>query len=282
MADTVITIRELLDQGRGQLSGLDTARLDAEILLCHVLHSDRSRIYAGLERGITADQQATYAELISARQTGIPVAYLTGKKEFWSVELCVNEHTLVPRPETECLVEAVLEQIPTEEALTIADLGTGSGAIAIALASERPACKLLASDINTEALTIANHNADLQTPGQIRFVRSDWFSNIDEHFDIIVSNPPYIADKDPHLSGPDMGHEPANALRGGRDGLDAIRKIIEGAVSHLNTDGWLFLEHGFDQARAVSALFHSGHFGNVTTRKDYAGLDRVTFGQYTG
>ncbi len=276
------TIRELLEQGRSRLVGLDSAQLDAEVLLCHVLQSDRGLLYARPEKRIGTAQQSSYARLISARCTGTPVAYLTGKKEFWSIELRVDEHTLVPRPETECLVEAALEHIPQGQALCIADLGTGSGAIAIALAIERPACRLLASDISAEALAVASYNARSQAIDQIRFVKSNWFSHIDERFEIIVSNPPYVADSDPHLGGTGVRHEPASALRGGHDGLDAIRCIIEGAGGHLTKGGWLFLEHGFDQAKAVSDLFRAKHYINVATRKDYAGLDRVTYGQYTG
>src|SRR5690606_36104570 len=179
------------------------------------------------------------------RRLGKPVAYLTGTREFWSMEFQVNEHTLIPRPETECLVETVLKLVPDNANLDVADLGTGSGAIAIAIASERPHCRIVATDICDRALAIAVKNATRLDVNNIQFVKSDWYTNLQGSFDIIVSNPPYIRNDDAHLHGDGVAHESMLALRGGVDGLDAIRNIISNAVRYLNKGGWLVIEHGY-------------------------------------
>lgn len=277
---TALTISEALDQARSQLTGFDSARLDAEVLLCHVLGSDRSRLYAYPEVTLQSGQQSAFEKLIDQRQTGYPVAYLTGKKEFWSIELTVNQDTLIPRPDTECLLESVLDRIPLNQPGRIADLGSGSGAIAIAIASERPHCRIVATDINESTLAIARENAERLQLNQIDFIQSNWFTNVEGRFDVIVSNPPYISENDPHLLSGDIKHEPVSALIAGPDGLDAIRVICQQAKNFMNLQGWLLLEHGYDQADSVHKLLQENGFTGIFTRSDYAGHERVSGGQF--
>lgn len=277
---TALTISEALDQARSQLTGFDSARLDAEVLLCHVLGTDRSRLYAYPEVALRSGQQSAFEELIDQRQTGYPVAYLTGKKEFWSIELTVNQDTLIPRPDTECLLESALDRIPLNHPGRIADLGSGSGAIAIAIASERPRCRIVATDINESTLAIARENAERLQLNQIDFIQSNWFTNMEGRFDMIVSNPPYISENDPHLLSVDIKHEPASALIAGPDGLDAIRVICQQAKKFMNLQGWLLLEHGYDQAVSVHKLLQENGFTGIFTRSDYAGHERVSGGQF--
>lgn len=276
---TALTIRELLHEAESKLHNSDSARLDAEILLCNVLDVDRGKLRSSPENIIPLNAVNLYRSLVQERQQGKPVAYLTGTKEFWSLEFHVNEHSLIPRPETECLVEAALKLIPENAEHNIADLGTGCGAIAIAIASERPRCRITATDICEHALAVAAANASRLTVNNINFVISDWYAGLQDMFDIIVSNPPYIRDDDEHLQGDGVAHEPGSALCGGEDGLDAIRNIISNASRYLNPDGWLLIEHGYDQAQAVRSLFEKFHFTDIQTNPDYAGVERVTFGK---
>ena len=208
------------------------------------------------------------------------MAYLTGVREFWSMPLQVNAHTLVPRPETEILVEAALQRIPAGQSLRIADLGTGCGAIALAIAREHPACHIIATDISNEALVMAKINAAQHEAGRITFVLSDWFHSLDGTFALIVSNPPYVRKDDAHLLRTDISHEPRLALCGGADGLAAILRIIGGAGRHLDHNGWLCIEHGCNQGPAVRGLFADNGFTDVVTINDYAGLERVSCGRY--
>jgi len=273
------TIKELLHEAESQLHNSGSARLDAEILLCNVLDVDCGRLYSSPETIIPDNEVSLYRALVKDRQQGRPVAYLTGTREFWSLEFQVNEHTLVPRPETECLVETALEHIPVNAKLDIADLGTGSGAIAIAIASERPCCAITATDICEQALAVAAENAGRLAVNNVNFVKSDWFAMVQGSFDIIVSNPPYIRNDDEHLAGDGVACEPRHALCGGEGGLDAIRTIISNASRYLNPDGRLLIEHGYDQAQAVRAMFEKFHFTLIQTSPDYAGLERVTCGR---
>ena len=237
------SVKTLLHEGIQKLQNSISARLDAELLLCRVLQIDRSQIYSGFGCDISADKILEFRSLLDRRKEGCPIAYLVGQKEFWSLELYVNEHTLVPRPETECLVETVLTYVPNNAAYSIVDLGTGNGAIALALASELPTCKITAIDVCTHALAVARLNAKHHDFTQIRFKQGNWFTGLKETFDIIVSNPPYIRSRDEALILGELAHEPVLALDGGRDGLDAIRKIINRSASHLNPGGRIFIEH---------------------------------------
>lgn len=274
------TIRELLREAEQQLHASGSARLDAEVLLCSVTDFDRARLYACPEINIEPRQVAAFKARVRERQEGTPVAYLTGVREFWSMSFRVNAHTLVPRPETECLVEAALQRIPAGQPLYIADLGTGCGAIALAIAKERPACHISATDISNEALAVARINAAQHSVDQITFVLSDWFSALHGSFALIVSNPPYVRDGDERLVHTDIRHEPRLALCGGADGLDAIQRIIGGAGRYLEHNGWLCIEHGCEQGPAVRGLFSNNGFTDVVTINDFAGLERVSCGRY--
>jgi release factor glutamine methyltransferase len=275
------TIRDLLKAAQSELTFSDTARLDAEILLCHVMNTQRAWIYSRPEQQIPQQQVKTYRSLVKRRSKGYPIAYLTGHKEFWSIDLTVNEHTLIPRPETECLVEYLLEMIPAEKILNLTDLGTGSGAIAIAIARERPKCRITATDINDKALEIATANAKSIGLENIIFIKSDWFSTIKrQKFDIIVSNPPYIRSDDKHLQQGDVRFEPLDALKAGCDGLQHIREIIDQAPDYLINNGWLLLEHGYDQGHDVRTHLTSSCYSDVITHHDYAGNERITLARH--
>jgi release factor glutamine methyltransferase len=270
-------IRELL--AAATLSG-DSARLEAELLLCHCLQQSRSYLYTWPEKMIDGELCAAYEALLAARRTGTPVAYLTGLREFWSLPLQVDERTLIPRPETETLVEWALK-LPLPKNTRVVDLGTGSGAIALALASERPHWQLLATDISDDALAVAGLNARRLGLGNIEFLCSDWEQSlVPGSFQLMVSNPPYIALADPHLGQGDVRFEPAAALRSGVDGLDALRRIIATAPEYLSRGGWLLLEHGYDQAEPVRRLLQSAGFKAVASRPDLAGIDRISGGRW--
>ena len=271
------TIRSLLIEAERRLNGSDTGRLDAEVLLCHVLATDRARLYSAKDNVVSDGVQVRYRELISKRASGVPVAYLTGQREFWSLPLEVNDHTLIPRPETEHLVETALELIRTEDLRRIADLGTGSGAIALAIRSERPGCDVVATDISEAALALAQDNAARLDISGIDFRLGDWCEALaGETFDLIVSNPPYVADNDPYLHQGDLRFEPRLALAAGTDGLDAIRRILAGVRACLRKRGWLALEHGFDQKERLWNLLENHGFQPLKTVRDYGGKERVT------
>ncbi|WP_417538883.1 peptide chain release factor N(5)-glutamine methyltransferase [Marinobacter sp.] len=273
-----LTCEALLSDAARRIAG-DTPRLDAELLLDHVTGVGRSGFRAFPEREIEPRLAAEFDDLVRQRVQGMPVAYLLGHQEFWSLPLSVSQSTLIPRPDTECLVEQALE-LPLPDDARVVDLGTGTGAIALALASERPGWAVSACDLMGEAVALAQANArDLKLP--IEVFQSRWFAGLPAGaFDLIVSNPPYIASSDHHLNEGDVRFEPASALVSGADGLDDIRLIVAEAPAWLNAGGWLLLEHGYDQAEAVQGLLASRGFTKVDSRKDYGGNDRMTLGQW--
>jgi len=274
------TVTELLLQAEQSINCSDSARLDAEILFCDVMQFNRSRIYSHPEQIVPDDKSVLFQSLIAQRQQGRPIAHLTGKKEFWSLQLAINEYTLIPRPETELLVETALQLVPDDTTFNILDLGTGSGAIAIAIASERPNCKIVATDINTNALTMAKKNAETYQLQNIQFYISDWYRDIpSQSFDLIVSNPPYIKQDDEHLSQGDVRFEPEIALVAGADGMQAINMILENAKNYLASDAYLLIEHGYDQRSLVEEAFLKHDFKQLKTFQDLSGQDRMTIGQ---
>lgn len=272
------TVRALLDDAAQRLCGVSSsARLDAELLLGHALGKGRAVLWAWPDAEVSPEDVARYRALIQRRASGEPVAYLVGRREFWSVDLVVTPATLIPRPETEHLVEAALAIIPAGARWTIADLGTGSGAIAVALAKERPSCHVLATDLSLSALLVARGNAANQCLENISFVCGHWLNPLPHRrFHVIVSNPPYVASTDPHLSHGDLRFEPRTALEGGPSGLDALRHIIQHASAHLLPGGWLVLEHGPCQADEVHRLLLDNDLHEVRLVRDLQGRPRVT------
>lgn len=252
--------------------------LDAEVLLAHALNRPRSHLYAWPEQAPDADAQARFDHLMRRRAQGEPLAHLTGRREFWSLTLEVSAASLVPRPETEGVVSLALALVHKPRA-RIADLGTGSGAIALALAGERPGWQLIATDQSRAALHIAQANALRLGSGNVHFAQGDWCKSLDlPCFDAIVANPPYVCSDDALLTTAPLCFEPRAALDGGADGLDALRCIIADAPDHLCPGGWLVLEHGRDQGRAVRALLAAHAYREVQTHPDLAGHARVSCG----
>lgn len=267
---------------------LDAARRridpdDAERLLLHALQRPRAWLYAHAGEPVADDLRARFETLVARREAGEPVAYLCGQRGFWTLDLRVTPDTLIPRPETERLVELALERLPAGAGLHIADLGTGSGAIALALASERPRAQVVATDASAAALAVARANAQAARLSNLTFRAGDWLEAVPGlRFDLIASNPPYIEAQDPHLSQGDLRFEPAMALSSGLDGLDAIRRIVRDAPAHLVPGGWLLFEHGLRQGGQVRALLVSAGFVEVATHQDLEQRDRVTLGRLPG
>lgn len=280
------TVRQALTAARQRLADLPDSdpELDAQVLLARLLDKDRSWLYAWPEASLNAGQLAAFERLVTRRAAGEPVAHLTGEREFWGLNLAVSADTLIPRPDTELLVECALALGDAHAPLRLLDLGTGSGAIALALAHERPHWQIVASDAAAAALSVARHNAARLGLTRVQFRQGDWLDVVaaDERFELILSNPPYIATVDPHLGRGDVRHEPASALISGSDGLDDIRALADRAPRHLEPGGWLALEHGFQQGAAVRELLRQAGLGAVETREDLAGRPRVTLGQQPG
>jgi release factor glutamine methyltransferase len=255
-------------------------RVDAEWLLAHALTRPRTWLFAHAGDLVTVDVVARFEALLARRQAGEPVAYLTGSQGFWTLELDVSPATLIPRPETELLVELALARIPVDAETRIADLGTGSGAIALAIAKERGRAEVIASDASTAALEVAQRNAARNGIANVDFRNGDWLAPLaGERFSLIASNPPYIAEGDPHLGEGDLRFEPPTALSSGHDGLDAIRRIARDAPTHLHPGGWLLLEHGWGQGDVVRALLEASGFVDVQTAQDLEGRERVSLGR---
>lgn len=254
-----------------------TPHLDAEVLAMHALGFSRSElIVRGAEQSCETSR-GRFQDFVARRAAGEPVAHITGTREFWSLPLKVTPATLIPRPETELLVERALERIPRDATWRIADLGTGSGAVALAIARERPGCHIVATDISAPALDVARHNAEQHAIGNVAFRRGRWLEALcGERFNLIVSNPPYVCENDPHLQQGDVRFEPRTALAGGPDGLESIRAISAEARTHLHAGGWLMLEHGHDQGERVASQLRWHGYHEVTTHPDLAGHARVT------
>jgi release factor glutamine methyltransferase len=253
--------------------------LDAQVLLAHVLGVARAWLAAHATDALPPEAASRFFALAQRRRDGEPIAYLTGAREFWGQALRVTPDVLIPRPETETLVELALTLVPRDSAVRIVDLGTGSGAIALALAHERPLAQVTGTDVSPAALAVARDNARGLGIANVTFVVSDWFAALhDARFDLIVSNPPYVAATDPHLAEGDVRFEPRMALSPGGDGLTALRMIIAGAHKHLIAGGHLVVEHGYDQSAAVCALFRDAGFDRVTVRNDLAGIARIVGG----
>ena len=255
-------------------------RHEAEQLLAHALGRDRAWLFAHAIDELEAGQVAAFEALLARRIAGEPVAYLTGRRSFWTLELEVNADTLIPRPETELLVELALARLPDAEKINVADLGTGSGAIALSLAQERPRAWVIATDASAGALAVAKRNALSHGIGNVEFRQGSWFAPLSgERFDLIASNPPYIAEGDPHLQQGDLRFEPATALSSGSDGLEDIRDIVAHAGEHLVAGGWLLLEHGLEQGAAIRGLLEIAEFVEVETAQDLEMRNRVTLGR---
>ena len=273
------TVRALLLEGRHRLGGdADGAALEAELLLLHLIDRPRSWLRGHPEAELGPTLCAQYRTLIARRAAGEPIAYLTGQRGFWSLDLHVAPGVLIPRPETEQLVELALARLPTDRPSRLADLGTGSGAIALAVASERPLCRVVATDRSEAALAIARRNAAQLGLERVDFYQGHWCEPLNGHFDLIVSNPPYIRTDDPHLDQGDLRHEPRDALASGADGLDAIRTLLACTPRHLLPGGWLLLEHGYDQGPALRRLLEQHGFAEITTWRDLAGHERISGG----
>ena len=271
----------LLEDGKHALyQQSDTPKIDAEVLLQHVVQRPLAWLISHGDKPASIEHIKRYYALIAERQRGQPVAYLTGEKEFWSLTLKVDSRVLVPRPDTETLVEQALARLTPTQTTQVLDLGTGSGAIALAIAKERPLAEVIAVDSSEEALDLATENARRNHVDNVAFLHSDWFAEVPAHmrFDLIASNPPYVHAEDPHLSEPDLRFEPAVALVGGGDGLDDIRMIVNNTPDFLQSGGWLLIEHGYDQAAAVVALYSSRGFQRIETYQDLNGQPRCTVG----
>ena len=276
-----MTLNDAIVAATAQLKNSSpTPALDAQVLLAHSLGQDRTYVIAHARDDLDTDTQKRFEQLVTKRLGGTPVAYLTGKQEFWSLPIMVTVDTLIPRPETELLVELALEKIPEYENSSILDIGTGSGAIAIAIANERENASVVASDSSAQAIEVAMRNANQLELDNIKFVEGATFDPlVNKIFDLVVSNPPYVPENDPHLTQGDVRFEPRSALAAGHDGLDVIRQIVEQAIDYLVPQGWLMIEHGYDQESAVEKLFERAGFEEIECYRDLSGQPRVTIGR---
>jgi release factor glutamine methyltransferase len=274
-----VFVRALLEEGARALLGED-ARREATLLLAHVLGVSDAWLVTHAGDGIDAARAADFRALVARRARGEPVAYIVGVRGFHALDLIVTPDVLIPRPETELLVDLALRRLPVDVDCAVADLGTGSGAVALAIAKARPRAGMIATDASPAALDVARRNADRLGLRNVEFAQGDWCAALGgARFDVIVSNPPYVADGDPHLSRGDLRFEPRSALASGIDGLDAIRVIARDARTHLCARGWLVLEHGFDQGPAVHALLARHGYAEVFTARDLGGHERVSGGR---
>lgn len=273
-----LNIGRYLEDAAAILSiGADSPRLDAELLMGMVLRRPRSFIIAHRDDFLDREQAARFEALVRRRFSGEPIAYISGVREFWSLPLRVNRHVLIPRPETELLVEKALARTPDEDGIRVLDLGSGSGAIALAIARERPRAEVIGVDNSPEAIRIATLNASVLKLANVRFLESNWFDAVrGEKFHTVVSNPPYVINRDEYLMAGDLRFEPQDALAGGDDGLECIRAIIDRAHNYIVRQGWMLLEHGADQRRAVKRLLEAQRYYDICCYQDLAGLDRVT------
>jgi release factor glutamine methyltransferase len=282
MSSRINTVEQLLSTAILQLNKTSlTAQLDAEILLAFSLNKSRTWLRTWPEQCIDQSAMSDFTQLVKQRQQGLPIAYLTGQREFWTQTFQVTKDVLIPRPETELLVEHCLQMIAPNQSQLILELGTGSGAIAISIATERPQAQIIATDVSQAALEMAQINADSAGVSNIQFLHSDWFNTIDtQDFALIISNPPYIEQNDPHLQQGDVRFEPRLALTSGKDGLRDIQIIAQQAQNYLATDAYLALEHGYNQSDAVAKILSNNHYTNIKNYCDLQGNPRITIAQY--
>lgn len=276
------TIRHVLHQARQfSLNAITDNFLETDLLLAHSLNVTRSYLYTYPERKLTSSEYKRFISYFERQQQGEPIAYITGHREFWSLTLEVTPDTLIPRQETELLVELALHYAPVDVKTTIADLGTGAGPIALALAHEKPDWVIFATDLCEDALQVAKKNAAHFNLKNIIFCHGDWLNALPViKFDMIISNPPYLSEEDSHLTQRSLAYEPPNALISGREGLDAIFTIIHGAQCYLNSGGYLLIEHGFQQAKKVQSIFAEVGYNEITTVQDLSRQERVTIGKW--
>lgn len=282
----MISLEGLLRDARSQLVNAlslepNIAGLEAHVLLVHVLQKSRAYLLAHPELKIDDASLANFTALLNRRLTGEPIAYVLGQREFYGLDFKVSPDVLIPRPETELLVELALALIPSNQSTRVLDLGTGSGAIALTLAKLRPQALITAVDASPQALAIARQNAAQLNVHNVRFIESDWLEALDpsSHFDLIVSNPPYVAENDPHLQQGDVRFEPLQALQSGTDGLQDIRHIAQESLRFLALNGHLLFEHGYNQKDACAALLHALAYSDIKCQRDLGGQDRVTSGK---
>lgn len=276
----LLTIEQAIQWGQKQLAGGESATLDCRLLLCHVLSCSAAYLFTWPEKSLTSNEQQEFKTLIASRKEGHPVAYLIGERQFWSLSLAVNDSTLIPRPETELLVDIALNTVLAEPQQVL-DLGTGTGAVALAIASERPNWQVTGVDRIEEAVALAEHNASKNNLTNVTFLVSHWFSALSGlSFNLIVSNPPYVESNSHYLHQGDVRFEPASALTAGPDGLDDIREIIDKAPHYLVAKGYLMLEHGYEQSAAIRQLLDERGFSDCQTFLDLNGIDRITIGRW--
>jgi release factor glutamine methyltransferase len=277
-ADFDFSIKQYLEDGTAILRVVsESPRLEAELLMGLVLRKPRSFLHAWPDRQLSESEAARYEALLRQRFSGEPISYMTGIREFWSMPLKVTPDVLIPRPETELLVEKALLKLPRDEAARVLDLGTGSGAVSLAIARERPLASVVGVDISLAALEVARMNARLQRITNVEFRESDWFDAVrGEKFHVVVGNPPYVAEDDPHLAQGDARFEPRIALDAGPGGMEAFRAILDRAHNYIIRQGWLLLEHGPGQHLPLRRLLEAQHYHDIVIHKDAAGHDRVT------